>query len=345
MPLQGGGLWSAKCLTKCSVPSSAHQGRSELGCDVYSLGRLERNVFVPAKPLPTTADAFPLLDHGKVAGSAQLVRDVAKNRTLMWQVVGEGDGLNGQRNCSGPRPHRLRSWEGVQTMPRVVWPSAACAASPAAEDCVLLVRCAPEIDELITWRKAVRVPSDGSTTSLSIAAAQSPNNLKIHARLPVGYAGSKDAELRLEAFAGGPAVTSALRNHTLTVGPAWRADLRHLPTPQIRENISCTFPSLAEHHVIEAFLDGSVLEVFSDSGRCAIITRVYMDHSDHSGAAGSGDARTITLRAAAGVELGAYGMRAAYEGWHPQRRAQEVDDGDDGAAAALAAPRANEGPS
>ena len=83
-------------------------------------------------------------------------------------------------------------------------------------------------------------------------------------------------ELAMEAFAGGPVVRIALQNGTLTVGPTWRTSAGHTPTPQVYENLTCTLsPSaLAEHSVIEVFLDSSVLEVFSDTGHCAIATRV-----------------------------------------------------------------------
>ena len=104
------------------------------------MGTMASNTFTPAKAV-LQPDVMPTLDQGKVASSAQTVRDIKNNRTLIWQWIGEGDCLNGQVNCSGPQPHAVRSWEGVQTVPRVVWPSAACAANASADACMLLVRC------------------------------------------------------------------------------------------------------------------------------------------------------------------------------------------------------------
>jgi sucrose-6-phosphate hydrolase SacC (GH32 family) len=320
----GNGVWGAKCLTKCTIPAGANQRQSEIGCDIFSLGTMKSNKFIPAKPLPTVADAFPVFDHGKVAGSAQTVRDEAKNRTLLWQVLGEGDCLPNQRNCSGPQPHELRSWEGVQTLPRVVWPSDACAMSVAADDCTLLVRCAPEIDKLITWRKNATVTSRSEPALITIPASEGPNNIKVHAQWPRGFAGSKDVDLAMEAFAGGPVVRIALRGGTLTVGPTWRTSAGHTPTPQVYENLTCTLsPSaLAEHSVIEVFLDSSVLEVFSDTGHCAIATRVY-GHHPGEGTGGDDDAtsRAVTLRGEVGVMLGVYGMSAAYTDYLPPAQA------------------------
>lgn len=273
------------------------------------------NRFVPARAVPPP-NQMPTFDQGKVASSAQTVRDTKNNRTLMWQWVGEGDCSNNQVNCSGHQPHKLRSWEGVQTVPRVVWPSAACVANASSEDCALLVRNAPEIDKLVAWRQNVTVQSAGTEVSLSVAAARGPNNLKVHARFPEGFTGSKDLTLKMAGWAGGPAVFISLTGGTLQIGPAWRVDLRHKPTPQITENLTCTFSptALAEHSVVEVFLDASVLEVFSDSGRCAFITRVYQHDGGENSSVAS---RVVMLKAAAGVELGVYGMGAAYSDYQP----------------------------
>jgi len=182
----------------------------------------------------------------------------------------------------------------------------------------LLVRCAPEIDKLITWRENATVPSAGAAASLSVAAAQGPNHLKLHARFPTGFTGSKDLTLEMAAWAGGPAVSISLTGGELRIGPTYRTDLRHKPI-QIIENLTCTFSpaELAKHNVVEIFLDASVLEVFSDTGRCAFVTRIYDLRGTGSGEQSSVPSRVVTLQAAAGVELGVYGMRKAFIDYLP----------------------------
>ena len=157
---RGAGLWSAKCLTKCSSKEAADLG-SEVGCDVYRLGHLVGNTFVPAVPAPKVSNPNGMrpLDFGGVASSAQTLQDggTGNNRVLMWQWAPEGDCAMGQTACSGPQPHVLRSWEGVQTVPRVVAPAAVCMSDPASLGCILLVTPAKEIAKLQTWHKEAPV--------------------------------------------------------------------------------------------------------------------------------------------------------------------------------------------
>jgi hypothetical protein len=68
--------------------------------------------------------------------------------------------------------------------------------------------------------------------------------------------------------------------------------------------------------VVEVFLDASVLEVYSNTGQCAMVTRVYHQPTSTE-RRDLAAARVVTLRAAAGVELGVHGMRAAYSDYHP----------------------------
>jgi hypothetical protein len=256
----GNGLWSAKCLAKCGIPN-----KYEIGCDVYAIGSMVNNSFAPSKRLAKSVNDFPLFDHGSVAASAQTMQDPKLNRTLLWQWLPEGDCLGNQRNCSGPK----RRWQGTYVMPRRVWPSEACATKgPADAGCVLLVRVAPEIDQLVTWRKEIAVEATG-VASVSVAADENPNAIKFHARFPANFTSSKTVSLELAAWAGGPAVwVSLLDVGVVSVGPSWRIDSRHKPTPQIKYNATCTIPpgGMQANGVVEAFLDASVLEVFSDTG-------------------------------------------------------------------------------
>eukprot|EP01047_Picozoa_sp_COSAG01_P097775 COSAG01_NODE_28050_length_670_cov_1.504378_1_plen_88_part_00 len=71
---------------------------------------------------------------------------------LLWQCLGEGDCQPGQHNCTATATAgRLRDWEGVQTLPREVTAADACLDDPASADCALLVRAAPEVEQLRTW--------------------------------------------------------------------------------------------------------------------------------------------------------------------------------------------------
>eukprot|EP01052_Picozoa_sp_SAG31_P022778 SAG31_NODE_1832_length_7148_cov_5.322315_2_plen_659_part_00 len=109
---------------------------------------------------------------------------------------------------------------------------------------------------------------------------------------------------------------------TYDAGPAWRTNVRHSPTPQIVENLTCVFSptQLDELKMVEVYLDGSVLEVFSDIGRCAFATRFY-DGDEKSKAM----SRIVTLKGAVGVDLGVYGMSSAFTEYHqPSRR--KTDD-------------------
>ena len=83
--------------------------------------------------------------------------------------------------------------------------------SPAA-------RCAPEIDKLITWRKVAVVPPQGTASSVTVAGSQSPNHLKLHAKFPKGFSGSKDLTLDMAAWQGGPPVRISLTRGLLQVG-------------------------------------------------------------------------------------------------------------------------------
>ena len=188
----GAPLWAAKCTTKCS-DTAGH----EVGCDVYAIGTTsqsrgrspsEQQLFQPARALPTgrgAANRFPVLDHGMMTSSAQTLQDPDNGRVLLWQWLPEGDCGNGQQNCSATATGgKLRDWEGVQTLPRVVRASEECHADPALAGCTLLVQAAPEIQRLQTWRRntsglaasgsGIAVPVDHGPDALHVVARFGP---------------------------------------------------------------------------------------------------------------------------------------------------------------------------
>ena len=200
-------LWAAKCLTKCSDPAG-----HEIGCDVYSIGTKSNasELFRPAQVLPKgkgAANRFPLLDHGRMASSAQTMQDSDNHRVLLWQWLPEGDCEMGQRNCSATATHgQLRDWEGVQTLPRLLRASDECHVNPALAACTLLVQPAPEIERLHTWQRNAST----SPASVAVAEAQGPDALHIVARF--SQLGGRDAVV---AFDG-----STRFNISLTGGKA-----------------------------------------------------------------------------------------------------------------------------
>ena len=119
----------------------------------------------------------------------------------------------------------------------------------------------------------------------------------------------------------------------LSIGPAWRHNLRSVPM-QLKETVGCQLPASASSSPIElsVFLDHSIVEVFTGTGHCAFAVRVYQEEQPQpppprtvralavgGGHSGGGD------EAVASLEV--FGMAAAYRDYQPARRPASCPSG------------------